>query len=245
MRIHFSSDWHTDGPDYDAARYWPTLGEVQVLPGDIVRSPVCWVELLPLIPEMPTVIVLGNHEFYGLQWPDAIATYRELLRPYPHVHLLERNAVVIDGVRFLGTVLWTDLNGGRDAVAAVRAVSVFRWIRTPAGPFTSDDFQGAHAETVQWLRRALTAPFPGPTVVVTHHAPSRRSRHPRFADSPVSSAFTARLDALIHETRPTAWIHGHVHAPVRYRLGDTWVLSNPMGYRGEGIIFDPEACIEV
>lgn len=245
MRIHYSSDWHTDWPDYGAARYWPARGDVQVLAGDIVPSAVCWVELLPRIPQMPTVIVLGNHEFYGSQWPDAIATYRELLRPYPHVHLLERNAVVIDGVRFLGTVLWTDLNGGRDAAAAVRAVNDFRWIQTPAGPFTSDDFQEAHAEAVQWLRRALTAPFPGPTVVVTHHAPSRRSRHPRFGDSPVSSAFTARLDALILETRPTAWIQGHVHAPVRYRLGDTWVLSNPMGYRGEGIIFDPEACIEV
>jgi hypothetical protein len=160
------------------------------------------------------------------------------------MHRLERNAVLMDGVRFPGTVLWTDFNGGGDA-AAVRTLTDFRWIPTPTDLFTSDDFREAHAEPVQWLRRALTPPFPGPTVVVTHHAPSRRSRHPRFGGSPVSSVFTARLDALLLETRPTAWIHGRVHAPVRYRLGNTWVLSNPMGYRGEGIIFDPDQLISV
>ena len=47
----------------------------------------------------------GNHEFYHHD----IALIDELKAQAPdHIHVLNDDQVVIDGVRFLGSILWTD-----------------------------------------------------------------------------------------------------------------------------------------
>jgi Icc-related predicted phosphoesterase len=33
--------------------------------------------------------------------------------------------------------------------------------------------------------------------------------------------------------RPALWLHGHTHGSCDYKLGDTRVVCNPMGYPGE------------
>ena len=103
----------------------------------------------------------------------------------------------------------------------------------------------AHNHAVAWLRTTLAHSFDGPTVVVTHDAPSRLSHHRGFPLDAKASAFQARLDNLIREFQPAAWIHGHTHWPVQYRIGRTSVVSNPLGYRGEGVIWDPDVVIDV
>lgn len=69
---------------------------------------------------------------------------------------------------------------------------------------------------------------------VTHHAPSFRSQHPRFAGSPIAGGFCSNLESRIQQWKPDLWIHGHVHDPMDYRIGKTQVLCNPWGYQNEG-----------
>jgi hypothetical protein len=56
-------------------------------------------------PDRPVIYVPGNHEFYHRD----IALIDELKIQAPdHIHVLNNDQVIIDGVRFLGCILWTD-----------------------------------------------------------------------------------------------------------------------------------------
>ncbi len=68
------------------------------------------------------------------------------------------------------------------------------------------------------------------TVVVTHHAPHPQSVEPyRAAPLPdwAPGFYGSDLTWLIERHRPDLWIHGHVHVPVDYQVGETRVVSNP------------------
>jgi hypothetical protein len=84
-------------------------------------------------------------------------------------------------------------------------------------------------------------------VVITHHAPTPRSVHPRFADSPVSAAFVSDCTALMG--RAALWIHGHTHDSFDYVVDGTRVICNPRGYCPKGVKenpdFDPEFCLDI
>jgi hypothetical protein len=101
--------------------------------------------------------------------------------------------------------------------------------------------------------RGAGAPFDGPTVAVTHYAPSLRSADPRYGVTPGTAGFCNALDALI----PWAdvWMHGHLHCANDYlvegvaggRARTCRVVANPLGYasKGEQAAFRPELVIEV
>ena len=83
-------------------------------------------------------------------------------------------------------------------------------------------------------------------VVITHHAPSRRSIRRWFQDDPLNPAFASDLDRLIERYQPALWVHGHMHDPADERLGKTRLVANPVGYaheRKRG--FDPTLCINL
>jgi hypothetical protein len=86
-----------------------------------------------------------------------------------------------------------------------------------------------------WLAHRLAEPFDGPTVVITHHAPSPRSIHPRFAGSPLNGCFVSDLERLMDGERVHLWIHGHTHDSFDYTVAGTRVLCNPRGYAKNGL----------
>ena len=103
-----------------------------------------------------------------------------------------------------------------------------------------------HALVCQaWLRQALAQPFNGPTVVVTHFAPSLRSADPRYGLSPGTAGFCNALDALLAHAQ--LWLHGHLHCASDYTQDGCRVVANPLGYAGKGeqARFEPHKLIEV
>ncbi len=91
-----------------------------------------------------------------------------------------------------------------------------------------------------WLSAALSAPFDGSTVVVTHFAPSLRSADPRYGETPGTAGFCNALDALLPKAQ--LWLHGHLHCPSDYTHQGCRVVANPLGYahKGEQILFKPQ-----
>lgn len=83
----------------------------------------------------------------------------------------------------------------------------------------------------------------GPTVVISHHAPHRRSVHERFAGSALNACFVSELEQRILAWQPALWLHGHMHDSSDYYIGATRVLCNPRGYtrggKAENTNFDP------
>lgn len=249
MRLHVLSDLHLEfapfiSPSVDA--------DVVVLAGDThpgLRS-VRWAA--EHWPDRPVVVVPGNHEFYGHTYPTLVRKLEaEAAARSPHVHVLSDCAVEIGGVRFLGTTLWTDFALLADPAAGMAAAQTqmtdFRRIRVEPryAKARPTDTVVWHRRSVRWLREALAVPYDGPTVVVTHHAPSGRSVNPLYTD-PVTAAYASHLDQLVAESGAALWVHGHTHYCVDYTIGDTRVLSNQRGYPDEPVDgFAAELVVEV
>ncbi|REG59374.1 hypothetical protein B0G80_2123 [Paraburkholderia sp. BL6669N2] len=66
---------------------------------------------------LPTIYVLGSSELVGRDAADAVEEAKALAAGSA-VHVLEKETVVLRGVRFVGTTLWTSFDEWRPALAA-------------------------------------------------------------------------------------------------------------------------------
>jgi predicted phosphodiesterase len=247
MKIHVLSDLHTEFAPFDPPE---TDADVVVLAGD-TSTGTHGIELArEWFPGRHVLYVAGNHEFYRESTPRLQRRLAEAARAYG-IHYLENREVVIGGVRFLGCTLWTDfeLFGARhDSMDAAQAVmNDFRLIRVDPEyrRFRPADARVSHLISLDWLQTTLDKPFDGPTVVVTHHAPSLRSVNPRFHDHPATPAYASDLEWML-DGRVAMWIHGHTHVCLDYELGGTRILSNQRGYPEDAVPgFDPARVVEV
>lgn len=230
--------------------------DVVVLAGDIARprEAVAWARRIG----KPVLYVPGNHEFYGGSIDGTMSELRALADG-TNIHLLDADALVIDGVRFLGATLWTDFQlfdgpaANADAVVLARRMlrdfSRIRRADAHSALFTPEDATSIFLRHAQWLDAQLATTHAGPTVVITHHAPSPSSIHPRFAGSPLNACFVSNAEWLLGAERAQLWIHGHTHDSFDYTVGDTRVVCNPRGYARAGVNenarFDPHFCVEL
>ena len=253
MKLHILSDLHLG---VDAMAPPATDADVVVLAGDITRPAraVAWARQF----QQPVVYVLGNHEFYGGSLAGTATQFRHLAAA-SQVHLLDDEALVIDGVRFLGSTLWTDFRLFDTEAQRQQAMAMAQGLLHDYSRIRLNDESDAlftPAESVArfdrhaaWLDQQLAVSHPGPTVVVTHHAPSRQSIHPRFAGSPLNACFVSDAEHLLRDERAALWIHGHTHDSYDYRVHGTRVVCNARGYAREGVNenarFNPLLTIDV
>lgn len=232
------SDLHLSVSGFDLP---DTTADVIVLAGDIARPPdaCAWARRLG----KPVIYVAGNHEFYGGSVDGTIAALRAHSAGTA-IHLLEADELIVEGVRFLGTTLWSDfsvVDGAERAQAEEQAVAMIRdfsRIRADSSAerlFSPADSIELFRRSAAWLQRKLDQRWSGPTVVVTHHAPSRQSIHPRFAGSPLNACFVSDAECLMGLDRVALWIHGHTHDSFDYTVEGTRVLCNPRGYAKNGV----------
>jgi predicted phosphodiesterase len=219
----------------------------------------------------PVIFVPGNHEYDGMDFDAAHARLRETCARLGLIWL-ERETVMLGGVRFVGTTLWSDFDAlgpttdlppvaikhgvqvnrlaqllkARDK--AFRAANYYlrKTLTTRHGePWLAEGLREQALVCQAWLRGALAEPFDGPTVAVTHFAPSLMSADPRYGLTPGTAGFCNALDDLL----PMAhlWLHGHLHAPSDYTHQGCHVVANPLGYarKNEQVSFQPKSLIEI
>ncbi len=205
---------------------------------------------------MPVIFVPGNHEYDTLDFDATDARLREVCQRLD-IHWLEREVITLreligkdaPAVRFVGTTLWTDFDAlaPTDAQAAQLKNPLADQLKARAKAFSAANFylkktfttrhgapflaeqvrdQGLACQT--WLREALAQPFDGSTVVITHFAPSLRSSDPRYGITPGTAGFCNALDELL--PKANLWLHGHLHSPSDYTVGNCRVVANPLGY---------------
>nr|WP_239027299.1 metallophosphoesterase [Ramlibacter algicola] len=207
---------------------------------------------------VPVLFVPGNHEYDNLDFDATHARLRETCDRLG-ITWLERESLVLDGVRFVGTTLWSDFDAlamqEPDTVRLVKqrhkAFRAANFYLTKTGatrrdePFLAEAWRELGIECQQWLRDALAEPFDGPTVVVTHFAPTLRSADPRYGLVPGTAGFCNALDDLL--PRADLWLHGHLHCRQDYRVGNCRVVANPLGYarKGEQEGFRPDVVLDV
>ena len=220
--------------------------DLVILAGDVARpkEAASWASGFA----KPVLYVPGNHEFYGGSIGGTVDELKQLCAG-TNIHVLDNEEFVVEGVRFLGTTLWTDFmlfGEGEKRVAAMQEALAFMrdFSRIRAGEgletmFTPSDSAALFKIHARWLESKLAEPYPGPTVVITHHAPSRKSIHPRFADSLLNACFVSDAERLIDGSRARVWTHGHTHDSFDYFLNGTRVVCNPRGYVKDGVIENP------
>jgi predicted phosphodiesterase len=240
MKLHVVSDLHLSVAGFDLPA---TTADWIVLAGDIARpAEACaWAQRLG----KPVIYVAGNHEFYGGSIDQTYATLRQHSTG-TDIHVLEADELIVDGVRFLGTTLWSDFSivgagvpreqAEQQALALIRDFCRIRADSSPDRLFSPADSIALFHRSAAWLRRKLDQPFDGPTVVITHHAPSPQSIHPRFAGSPLNACFVSNAEQLMGAERVRLWIHGHTHDSFDYAIAGTRVLCNPRGYAKNGAV---------
>lgn len=258
MKIQLLSDLHLEVHPHFVPKPAPGA-DLLVLAGDIgsyqsgSRLPGDDFGLERFSPRMswpvPVLYVPGNHEYDNLDFDETHARLRETCERLG-ITWLEREVVVFDDVRFVGTTLWADFdalvtpeefaqaspaNMLKKREKAFRAANFYlhKAGATRGGvPLLAEGWREQALVCEQWLREALATPFEGTTVVVTHFAPSLRSADPRYGLTPGTAGFCNSMDELFSQAQ--WWLHGPLHCQQDYVVDGCRVVANTLGYASKG-----------
>lgn len=251
MKLKIISDLHVE---FGEPRHLNTLGysgeDVLVCAGDVSNrgmESLYW--LRDKFSNTRIVFVPGNHEYYS---GEPISESNIDMLGYGKslgIDVLINDSVEIDGIEFIGSTLWSnfdDQSGDSQCHRwTERYVNDFRMINV-------NDTQRLSAFHVQHKLFSAAYSFlhaklhsdNQDQIVVTHFAPSRGSIAPQFRGDPITPYFVNDLDELVTK-KPLIWIHGHTHTAFDYNVGESRVICNPSGYRGECSRFNPNLIVEV
>jgi Icc-related predicted phosphoesterase len=238
MKLWILSDLHIEQSLWDLPEERPDH-DVLVAAGDIhfAVDGVRW--LAERSEGKPVIYVPGNHEWYAYKRRLIIEEELPAARKLAHelgVHFLWDDDVTIDGVRFLGTSLWTDyaLYGEiADAMAYAKEEMSDHYVifpRRDIKPLDPGEARNWHLKSRVWLSEKLQARVPGKTVVVTHHLPHPNSIAAQYVGDRLTPAFCSDLSEIVEGSNAALWIHGHTHSSCDYMAGATRVVCNPKGY---------------
>jgi Icc-related predicted phosphoesterase len=254
MKIQIFSDLHVDVSSIKPISIM--LGaDLVIVAGDTCEGVLHAFDYLRQIvaAHIPILMVLGNHEYYRHFIPHELALARSHAAEF-NIHLLENDAIVLGGVRFVGATLWTDYRifGESNQAAVMNACATgmndhrrIGWQKQPWLRFRPQEAALLHHQSKTYLAEVLATPFPGPAVVISHHACHPGSIHPEFMSDRLTGAYASDLSTLIEAHQPTLWVHGHVHHSCDYCVGETRILCNPHGYGAENPNFDGALVVEV
>lgn len=268
MRCHYISDLHLESQEF---RHELPRGDILIIAGDLCHASaldpartdpyrVKQRDRVLRFVETATkafvhvLMVAGNHEHYDGVFEHTVPLLR---RHLPGVTILDDECIEIEGTRFFGTTLWTDLEGRNDAAMEKirRGVGEYFFAKTRLPIDRSDsnlvklrpaDTLAAHDCSITRLI-GLTSPNK-PSVIITHHAPSLQGLNPQHRGNGLDGAYASDLDRLIADLSVPFWVHGHTHIRNRYRIGDTTLLANCRGFDGKDLsarTFSPASYFEV
>lgn len=235
MHLQIISDLHLE---FGIGELSFDKADVVVLAGDVHVGTKGIEWIFSTIKNKPVIYILGNHEYYKGSYPKTLYKINELASN-TNVHVLENRSVTIDGICFHGATLWTDfslfgnpLHYGSICQSKMNDYKKIR--RDPSySALRSIDTFRIHNKSMLWLEESLKHSSTKINVVVTHHAPSILSIPHQFREDPLSAAYASDLETFITTYQPQYWIHGHVHEPKQYSIGETQIICNPHGYIDE------------
>lgn len=242
FRFQFMSDLHLEvGQQYSSFTF-ETTAPYLILGGDIGRL-VDYEGYLSFLRDQTNrynrvFLVLGNHEFYGLDFPTGLATARKLEQEAAlegKLVLLQQDSFYLtEGPKtmvVMGCPLWSYIpEESSRAVASV--VNDFKKI----DGWSVEKHNAFHAQDLDWLRKEITAVQDQTPeveiVIVTHHAPViEQTASPQHKDSPIQPAFSTDICNTGQLWRPVKyWMFGHTHWTTQFRVNGIQLVSNQRGY---------------
>jgi predicted phosphodiesterase len=200
--------------------------------------------------------VMGNHEHYHNHFHKTEQELREILNGY-NITVLEDECEEYNGVLFVGSTLWTDCNRGdpitamtlKYSMADYKVITQHNKASDVYHKLTPEHTAEVHLKSKEYIFKIVELNKDKPIVVVTHHGPSFASVNEKYAhDTTMNGGYASELsDIIVDCPQIKLWVHGHMHDPVDYMIGETRVVSNPKGYEGieDTTNFNREFTVEV
>ena len=256
MKIKLLSDLHLEGRHgyWTKPQPWAiNRGEdVLVLAGDIAVGPDSVVQAIKYFQDQGferIIYVPGNHELYHHSRKDHY-TLARCIKDMQGVDMLDANEIIkIDDVSFFGGTLWTNFGGDPIAKSAARrGINDFRVITD----WTVDAAEAEYERQIEFIKTAAKQ-TEGKKVIVTHFLPARECVAERYKSEGVSfllnKYFANNLGDWISYQSNTTFLFGHTHDSMDFYIGESRMVSNPLGYAREMIPdfarFNAEKVIEV
>jgi len=192
----------------------------------------------------------GNHESYSYHYDSTFDVLAEHLPK--EIHYLENDFVKIKDWVFLCCTLWTDFRKENplEMMEASRFLNDYHTIRIGSNyrKLNPDDTLKFHKKSKQFLLEKLEQFHDQKIWILTHHAPSHQSIHPKYRTETTNGSYASDLDDLIlSHPQIKCFSHGHTHESMNYFIGDCQVICNPRGYFPSQMNpdFDPNFEIEI
>ena len=192
MIIRVYSDLHLEFGKFRVPSTVTEKEETLVLAGDIsvgLRAKN-WINMLSSRFKH-IVYVFGNHEYYSNNMDEVNSRWANSVMP-DNVHILQNQSVVLDGVKFIGSTLWTDFDGENyfSMQTAVNTMHDYQVIEN----YTPERQLELYKENKAFIIRELETPYEGPIVVVTHHLPSFSLVNERYIGKDINGAYASNMD---------------------------------------------------
>lgn len=249
MLIREFSDLHLEFKPFFIESMPEDEETVLILAGDVHNGR----NVVPFVREMSenfarVIFVAGNHEFYFGDINRTVGSIKEALEGIENASVLDNEVLELDGVRFIGSTLWTDMDGSNPVsmVDIERSLNDFDLITAGPGKLRAPHVISLFREATDFIERELDKDHDGKTVVVTHHAPSFKCVHELYRNSRINGAFCSDLDRFLHYFDIDYWFYGHTHQTVHIDMEGTKVRNNPRGYGdAENLHFNPTYRVEI
>jgi len=248
MKVKLISDLHLEFSQFSITY---DNEDILIIAGDI--SPYINMSLnfvknyLNKYPNTIVLYILGNHDYYGRSIQETNTFWESIV--LDNFYYIQNQSIVIDGIRFFGSTLWTDMDNFNSNTVniAKKIINDYHLIK---GPTIKSNFLPLHSykihnESKMELIKCLDE-SKEPVVVITHHLPSYKSIADKYKHLPANGSFASNLDDLVE--RAYMFFHGHTHTSFDYHIGNTRVICNPRGYcdrSPENKNFDPHLIIEI
>lgn len=194
--------------------------------------------------------ILGNHEYYKGYVEDTVEILRKNLGHIPNLIILDNEYFDLNGIRIIGTTLWTDLNKNCPITEnyikhRLNDYHLVQWKTKQYRKLNPFDTFNFHKNNMIFLKDSIDKTKKN--IIMSHHAPSSLSVHDKYKeDRYMNGGYYSDLsDFILDNPEISLWFHGHMHDSFDYEIGSTRVLTNPKGYKSENSFFSEDIILEI
>lgn len=248
MDIHILSDLHLDLLPKQIQKEWEMTIKTQ---GGILRMGcpclilaglkwVYWKAFLKYVSmHYDTILlVLGNHEFYDVEYDEGVSIAETIVKEFKNVHLLNKGTFIDKKTNtiYIGATLWSDITSSIED----KEFTDFKRIKN----FDCSKYLELYTNQKEWINKTLEECKGYDRVfVITHHAPLKHDVNPpvfEIEKLPTNAFFCSDLSSTVDflnslDSRIKGWIFGHTHLQYAWKRDKTFIITNAVGYSYEYI----------
>jgi predicted phosphodiesterase len=234
MKVNILSDIHIEFN----RKFKFNKNETYLVAGDIGHIDNSIPFLSKLDKSTKVIFIAGNHEFYN----NSIEGYETLkleFKDSENITFLQDNYITLNGVNIYGTTLWSSLDSSLDTNTLYKhgkdGMNDFKFIKYKNALLDPSDLVDFYNDALSKMTSFLQEKKNEKTIIMTHNSPSHSSNLSKYRTSLLNPFFCNKMDDYILEHKPNVWIHGHLHNTTLYKIGDTRIICNPLGYPYENM----------